>query len=165
MAKSSFRSFDNLTLQDLEAEAELIPLLTTEDEEALRNEELPEEVSILPLRNTVLFPGVVIPITAGRDKSIQLIKDANKSNKIIGVVAQKDQNIENPSTGDIYSLGTVAQILRVLKMPDGNTTVIIQGKRRFEIKSIVSEEPYLKASIEAVEELSLIHISEPTRPY
>ena len=152
MAKSSFRSFDNLTLQDLEAEAELIPLLTTEDEEALRNEELPEEVSILPLRNTVLFPGVVIPITAGRDKSIQLIKDANKSNKIIGVVAQKDQNIENPSTGDIYSLGTVAQILRVLKMPDGNTTVIIQGKRRFEIKSIVSEEPYLKASIEAVEE-------------
>ena len=74
MAKSSFRSFDNLTLQDLEAEAELIPLLTTEDEEALRNEELPEEVSILPLRNTVLFPGVVIPITAGRDKSIQLIK-------------------------------------------------------------------------------------------
>ena len=78
MAKSSFTSFDNLTLQDIEAEAELIPLLTTEDEEALRNEELPEEVPILPLRNTVLFPGVVIPITAGRDKSIQLIKDVNK---------------------------------------------------------------------------------------
>ncbi len=152
MAKSSFTSFDNLTLQDIEAEAELIPLLTTEDEEALRNEELPKEVAILPLINTVLFPGVVIPITAGRDKSIQLIKDANKSNKIIGVVAQKDQNIENPSPSDLYSLGTVAQILRVLKMPDGNTTIIIQGKRRFEIKSITKEEPYLKASIKPVEE-------------
>ena len=153
MAESSFTSFDNLTLQDIEAEAELIPLLTTEDEEALRNEDLPEEVSILPLRNTVLFPGVVIPITAGRDKSIQLIKDANKSEKIIGVVAQKDKNIENPSVGDIYSLGTVAQILRVLKMPDGNTTVIIQGKRRFEIKSIVSDQPYLKATIKPVDEI------------
>ena len=152
MAKSSFTSFDNLTLQDIEAEAELIPLLTTEDEEALRNEELPKEVAILPLRNTVLFPGVVIPITAGRDKSIQLIKDANKSDKIIGVVAQKDQNIENPSPSDLYSLGTVAQILRVLKMPDGNTTVIIQGKRRFEIQSITKEEPYLKAFIKPVEE-------------
>jgi len=152
MAKSSFTSFDNLTLQDIEAEAELIPLLTTEDEEALRNEELPKEVAILPLRNTVLFPGVVIPITAGRDKSIQLIKEANKSNKIIGVVAQKDQNIENPTPTDLYSLGTVAQILRVLKMPDGNTTVIIQGKRRFEIQSITSEEPYLKAAIKSVQE-------------
>ena len=91
-----------MTFQDIEAEAELIPLLTTEDEEALRSEELPKEVPLLPLRNTVLFPGVVIPITAGRDKSIQLIKDANKSDKIIGVVAQKDQNIENPSTSDIY---------------------------------------------------------------
>ena len=152
MAKSSFTSFDNLTLGDIETEAELIPLLTTEDEEALRNEELPEEVAILPLRNTVLFPGVVIPITAGRDKSIQLIKDANKSNKIIGVVAQKDHNIENPSPADLYSLGTVAQILRVLKMPDGNTTVIIQGKRRFEIESITNEVPYLKASIKPVQE-------------
>tara|TARA_B100000963_G_C22637933_1_gene678605 strand:+ start:4357 stop:6810 length:2454 start_codon:yes stop_codon:yes gene_type:complete len=152
MAKSSFTSFDNLTLGDIETEAELIPLLTTEDEEALRNEELPEEVAILPLRNTVLFPGVVIPITAGRDKSIQLIKDANKSNKIIGVVAQKDQNIENPSPADLYSLGTVAQILRVLKMPDGNTTVIIQGKRRFEIESITKNVPYLKASIKPVQE-------------
>jgi ATP-dependent Lon protease len=153
MAKSSFTSFDNLTLQDLESEAELIPLLTSEDEEALRNEELPKEVPILPLRNTVLFPGVVIPITAGRDKSIELIKDANKSDKIIGVVAQKDQNIENPGPSDLYALGTVAQILRVLKMPDGNTTVIIQGKRRFEIQSIVSEEPYIKASIKPVKEI------------
>ena len=152
MAKSIFTSFDNLTLQEIETEAELIPLLTPEDEEALRNEELPTEVAILPLRNTVLFPGVVIPITVGRDKSIQLIKDANKSDKIIGVVAQKDHNIENPSPSDLFSLGTVAQILRVLKMPDGNTTVIIQGKRRFEIQSIKTLEPYLKASIKPVNE-------------
>ena len=152
MAKSNITSFDNLTLQDIEAEAELIPLLTPEDEEALKNEDLPDQVPILPLRNTVLFPGVVIPITAGRDKSIQLIKDANNSDKIIGVVAQKDKSIENPSPSDLYSLGTVAQILRVLKMPDGNTTVIIQGKKRFEIKSIVEEKPYLKASIKPVKE-------------
>src|SRR6056300_46978 len=96
MARSIFNSIDNLSLQDIEAEADLIPLLTTEDEEALENEALPDTVPILPLRNTILFPGVVIPITAGRDKSIQLIKDANKSDKVIGVVAQKDQSVENP---------------------------------------------------------------------
>ena len=91
MAKPIFSNLDNLSLQDIESEAELIPLLTSEDEEALEKEDLPAEVSLLPLRNTVLFPGVVIPITVGRDKSIQLIKDANKGSKVIGVVAQKDQ--------------------------------------------------------------------------
>ena len=152
MAKSNFISFDNLSLNDIEAESELIPLLTTEDEEALSKEDLPDSVPILPLKNTVLFPGVVIPITAGRDKSIQLIKDANKGNKVIGVVGQKDQNIQDPGISDIYTVGTVAQILRVLKMPDGNTTVIIQGKKRFEIDSILEEKPYLRASIKPVEE-------------
>ena len=152
MAKSNFISFDNLSLNDIEAESELIPLLTTEDEEALSKEDLPDSVPILPLKNTVLFPGVVIPITAGRDKSIQLIKDANKGNKVIGVVGQKDQNIQDPVISDIYTVGTVAQILRVLKMPDGNTTVIIQGKKRFEIDSILEEKPYLRASIKPVEE-------------
>ena len=150
MARSFFSAIDNLSLQDIESEADLIPLLTTEDEEALENEALPEIVPILPLRNTVLFPGVVIPITAGRDKSIQLIKDANSTDKIIGVVAQKNQSIENPGSKDIYELGTVAQILRVLKMPDGNTTVIIQGKKRFKIKNILKEEPYIKSEIDAV---------------
>ena len=149
MARSFFSVIDNLSLQDIESEADLIPLLTTEDEEALENEALPEIVPILPLRNTVLFPGVVIPITAGRDKSIQLIKDANSADKIIGVVAQKNQSIENPGSKDIYELGTVAQILRVLKMPDGNTTVIIQGKKRFKIKNILKEEPYIKSEIDA----------------
>ena len=150
MAKPIFSNLDNLSLQDIESEAELIPLLTSEDEAALEKEDLPAEVALLPLRNTVLFPGVVIPITVGRDKSIQLIKDANKGSKVIGVVAQKDQAVENPGANDIYSLGTVAQILRVLKMPDGNTTIIIQGKKRFEIDQIISEEPYLKATTRTV---------------
>jgi ATP-dependent Lon protease len=152
MAKPIFSNLDNLSLQDIESEAELIPLLTPEDEEALEKEDLPNEVPILPLRNTVLFPGVVIPITVGRDKSIQLIKDANKGSKVIGVVAQKDQTVENPGFKDIYTLGTVARILRVLKMPDGNTTIIIQGKKRFEIEKIISDAPYLKASTRSVDD-------------
>lgn len=152
MSKPIFNTLDNLSLQDIDAEGELIPLLTTEDEEALEREDLPEEVPILPLKNTVLFPGVVIPITVGRDKSIQLIKEANKGDKVIGVVAQKDQTIENPSVLDVFSLGTVAQILRVLTMPDGNTTIIIQGKKRFEIEQVISEDPYIKARIKKVEE-------------
>ena len=152
MAKPIFSNLDNLSLQDIESEAELIPLLTPEDEEALEKEDLPNEVPILPLRNTVLFPGVVIPITVGRDKSIQLIKDANKGSKVIGVVAQKDQAVENPGFKDIYTLGTVARILRVLKMPDGNTTIIIQGKKRFEIEKIISDAPYLKASTRSVDD-------------
>ena len=152
MSKPIFSSLDNLSLQDIDAEADLIPLLTTEDEEALEREDLPESVPILPLRNTVLFPGVVIPITVGRDKSIQLIKDANKGDKVIGVVAQKDQEVEDPSIVDVFPLGTVAQILRVLTMPDGNTTIIIQGKKRFEIQQLISEDPYIKAKIKSVSE-------------
>ena len=154
MGNFQFKNLDNLSLQELENEAELIPLLTSEDEEALQNESLPPQVPILPLKNTVLFPGVVIPITAGRDKSIQLIKDANSGEKVIGVVAQRDLNEENPGPQDLYDLGTVAQILRVLKMPDGNTTVIIQGKKRFQIDQYVQEQPYLKATIRPVEEQS-----------
>ena len=152
MAQSFFSNLDNLSLRDIESEADLIPLMTTEDEEALESESLPEVVPILPLRNTVLFPGVVIPITAGRDKSIKLIKDANATNKIIGVVAQQNEGVENPNPEDIHKIGTVAQILRVLKMPDGNTTIIIQGKKRFKIKSVIEENPYMKASIEPIKE-------------
>ena len=152
MARSIFNTIDNLSRQDIESDADLIPLMTTEDEEALENEVLPKAVPILPLRNTVLFPGVVIPITAGRDKSIKLIKDANKSDKIIGVVAQRNDDVENPGAQDIFQMGTVAQILRVLKMPDGNTTIIIQGKKRFKINSITEEQPYLRAEIDPVQD-------------
>ncbi len=154
MAKSKFLKLDRLSFQDVIGEdSELIPLLTPEDEEIINNESVPETLPILPLRNTVLFPGVVIPITAGRDKSIELINDANKSDKIIGVVAQRNESVEQPGLKDIYQTGVVAQILRVLKMPDGNTTVIIQGKKRFEITELIQEKPYLKAKVtEAVEE-------------
>ena len=143
MSNHKILTIDNLSLQEFDSEAELIPLLTPEDEEEMINEELPDSLFILPLRNMVLFPGVVIPITAGRDKSIKLIDDANAAGKIIGVVAQKNEEVEDPTKNDIHTIGTVARILRVLKMPDGTTTVILQGKKRFEIDTVVSEEPYI----------------------
>ena len=152
MATSKFSSFDNLSLQSLNEDSELIPLLSPEDEEEMNSEELPETLPILPLRNTVLFPGVVVPITAGRDASIHLIKDANNGSKVIGVVSQKDESVENPGIKDINTLGTVARILRVLQMPDGNTTVIIQGKKRFEIAEILTEKPYLTATVRETRE-------------
>ncbi|MBT6882120.1 MAG: endopeptidase La [Flavobacterium sp.] len=154
MSKSKIVTLDSLSLSNiLNEDSELIPLMTPEDEEIINKEDIPEILSILPLRNTVLFPGVVIPITAGRDKSIQLINDANKGDKVIGVVAQRDEDVEDPTSEDIYKTGVVAQILRVLKMPDGNTTVIIQGKKRFEINELIQEQPYLKAKVqEAIED-------------
>jgi ATP-dependent Lon protease len=157
MSKTKIIKLDSLSFQNIMNEdSELIPLMTPEDEEIINNESIPEILPILPLRNTVLFPGVVIPITAGRDKSIQLIKDANKGNKIIGVVAQRNEDVEEPTMKDIHTTGVVAQILRVLKMPDGNTTIIIQGKKRFEIEQIIEEKPYLKAAVrEAIEERTI----------
>jgi ATP-dependent Lon protease len=146
-------SFDNLSLQEFDTEAELIPLMTPEDEEEMSKEELPSSLPILPLRNTVLFPGVVIPITAGRDKSIKLINEANAGDKIIGVVAQKNEEDEDPTKNDIHQIGTVARILRVLKMPDGNVTVILQGKKRFEVDAVIQETPYIKATIKEVQEI------------
>ena len=151
MSKSKILTLDSLSLSNiLNEDSELIPLMTPEDEEIINKEDIPEILSILPLRNTVLFPGVVIPITAGRDKSIQLINDANKGDKVIGVVAQRDEDVEDPTSEDIYKTGVVAQILRVLKMPDGNTTVIIQGKKRFQINELIQEQPYLKAKVQEV---------------
>jgi ATP-dependent Lon protease len=152
MARSKVTSLDNLSFQDINEDAELIPLMTPEDEEAMNKEELPEILPILPLRNTVLFPGVVIPITAGRDKSIKLINETNKGNKIIGVVSQIDENIEDPELKDINKVGTVAKILRVLKMPDGNTTIILQGQKRFEVNEIITSIPYMTATIKEVPE-------------
>ena len=153
MSNHKILTIDNLSLQEFDSEADLIPLLTPEDEEEMNNEDLPDSLAILPLRNMVLFPGVVIPITAGRDKSIKLINDANAAGKIIGVVAQKNEQDEDPTTEDIHKVGTVARILRVLKMPDGNVTVILQGKKRFEIDAVVSETPYITAKIKEVAEI------------
>ncbi|AWH85826.1 endopeptidase La [Flavobacterium album] len=153
MPNRKILNIDSLSLQELDTDAELIPLMTPEDEEEMNNEELPGTLAILPLRNMVLFPGVVIPITAGRDKSIKLINDANADSKIIGVVAQKDESVEEPGADDIHTVGTVARILRVLKMPDGNTTVILQGKKRFEIDTVTTDQPYLKATTKEVSEV------------
>jgi ATP-dependent Lon protease len=153
MAKSGLFNLDNLSTENIDEDAELIPLMTSEDEEEINRELLPEDLPILPLKNTVLFPGVVIPITAGRDKSIKLISDANNGNKTIGVVAQKSDEDEHPTYEDIHKVGVVAKILRVLKMPDGNTTVIIQGKKRFKISEPVKDQPYLRCKIEDFEEV------------
>lgn len=152
MAKSKFTTLDKLSFQTMHEDADYIPLMSSEDEEAMHDEELPEILPILPLRNTVLFPGVVIPITAGRDKSIKLINETNKGNKVIGVVSQKEESEEEPGIDDINTIGTVAQILRVLKMPDGNVTVIIQGKKRFEVAEVITTEPYMTATIREVAE-------------
>lgn len=135
-----------------EPTGEMIPLLSPEEEKEMTSEEIPETLSILPIRNTVLFPGVVIPITVGRKKSIHLVREANQGNKIIGVVAQLNPEIENPVADDLASVGTVAQIIKTLVLPDGNTTIIIQGKRRFEIEEFISEEPHFVAKVTALEE-------------
>ena len=161
MSNSKVLKIDSLSLQNiLDEDSELIPLMTPEDEEEINKELLPEVLPILPLRNTVLFPGVVIPITAGRDQSIQLIKDVNKGDKVLGVVSQIDPDVETPKGDDIYKTGVVAQILRVLKMPDGNTTVIIQGKKRFQIDEVTQEEPYLKATTKEFLEDTFIEDSD-----
>ncbi|MCX2482700.1 endopeptidase La [Pedobacter sp. MR2016-24] len=128
-------------------DTEFFPLMSQHDEDEMNNEETPEILAILPLRNTVLFPGVVIPITVGRDKSIKLIKEAYKGNKIIGVVSQLDVSIEDPTFEQLNKVGTVAHIIKMLQMPDGNTTVIIQGKQRFSLLEEVQSEPYIKVKV------------------
>lgn len=144
---SSFQ-FDKISLINaIDGEAEFIPLMTSEDEEEMNQEETPEILPILTLRNTVLFPGVVIPITVGRDKSIKLIQEANKGDKVIGVVSQKDDQVEEPELEQLHEVGTIARILKMFRMPDGNTTVIIQGKKRFKLLEMIETEPYLKAKV------------------
>jgi len=150
---ANFFDFNN-NFGPVEEESELIPLMTSDDEEAILKESLPESVPILPLRNAVLFPGVVIPISATRDKSVKLIKNANSNNKLIGVVSQKDSNVSDPTINDVNKIGTVAKILRVLQMPDGNLTIIIQGKKRFSIEKLISETPFITSSINELKEIS-----------
>ncbi|MCX6323512.1 MAG: endopeptidase La [Sphingobacteriales bacterium] len=143
-----------LLMQSGEDEMEFMPIIPLNEEEEDGNDlqPIPDELPILPLRNTVLFPGVVIPITVGRDKSIKAVSDAYKTDKLVGVVAQKDSNIEEPSVSDLEAVGTVAKIVKLIKMPDGGTTIIIQGRKRFRIESITTEDPYFKARISLLEE-------------
>ena len=150
---SKIFDLSSISLDPIDEESELIPLMTSDDEEAISKESIPATLPILPLRNTVLFPGVVIPITATRDKSVKLIKNANSGDKLIGVVSQKDGSVSNPTQSDINNIGTVAKILRVLQMPDGNLTIIIQGKKRFNIKNFISEDPFILASVNELIEL------------
>src|SRR5690606_2612421 len=132
---------------------DLIQLINPEQESDLKPEDLPEELSILPIKNTVLFPGVVIPITVGRQKSIKLVKKAYQGSRIVGVLAQKNSQAEEPSIDDLYRTGTVARIIKMLVLPDGNTTIIIQGKNRFAIREFVQEEPFLTAKVDLQPEL------------
>ncbi|MDO5655528.1 MAG: endopeptidase La [Flavobacteriaceae bacterium] len=139
---------DNLSLQEnITEDAEFIPLLSPEEEDHLLNTETPKELAILPLRNTVLFPGVVIPIAAGRDKSLKLLRDAYRKKEIIGVTSQIDASVDEPDDDEVNLIGTAAKIHKMIKMPDGNTTVILQGLRRFQIEEFITNEPYFKARI------------------
>ncbi len=151
---SNIFNLNTISFDPIDEESDLIPLMTSDDEEAISKESIPETLPILPLRNTVLFPGVVIPITATRDKSVKLIKHANTGDKLIGVVSQKDSSVSEPTFSDINKIGTVAKILRVLQMPDGNLTIIIQGKKRFKIKNIVSEDPFILSSVDEIKEFN-----------
>ncbi len=132
-----------------EEEMDFLPIIPLNEHDADASDivDIPAELALLPLRNTVLFPGVVLPITVGRDKSIKAVTDAYKSSKLIGVVAQKDSNVEDPAARDLEAIGTVAKIVKQIKMPDGGTTIIIQGKNRFSIDAVTSEDPYFKAGI------------------
>jgi ATP-dependent Lon protease len=150
----SYDPFDfKNTMPSINEDSEFFPLMSSEDEAEMNNEEVPEFLPILPLRNTVLFPGVVIPITVGRDKSIKLIRDANKGSRLIGVVAQQDVSIEDPTFSQLHKVGTIALIIKMLQMPDGNTTVILQGKKRFILKDEVQSEPYIKATLDPFKEV------------
>ena len=134
-------------------DSDFIPLISEEDEESITMTQIPDTLPILPLRNTVLFPGVIIPITVGRDKSIKLVRDVYHKSKIIGTVAQKDPNVDEPGPDELYNVGTVAQLLRILEMPDGSTSVIIQGKKRFRIDEVISTDPYYLAKVSPMEDV------------
>ncbi|HEY8512545.1 MAG TPA: endopeptidase La [Cyclobacteriaceae bacterium] len=148
-----YKSFPIQLVQD--DSDDLIQMINPEQESDLRPEDLPEELSILPIKNTVLFPGVVLPITVGRQKSIRLVKKAYQGSRIIGVVAQKNSQAEEPLTEDLYRVGTVARIIKMLVLPDGNTTIIIQGKNRFSINDFLTEDPFLTAKVTLLPEKSI----------
>ncbi len=153
MSKLIEKGFSKIFLQAaINEDADFIPLISDEDEDMITKTNIPESLPLLPLRNTVLFPGVVIPISVGRNKSIKLIKEIYKKNKILGTVAQKDANTDEPKFEELYKVGTVAQIVRILEMPDGSTSVIIQGKKRFQIEKLIKSEPYYVAGVQALED-------------
>jgi ATP-dependent Lon protease len=144
--------FQNLMVGEYSGEGDLIQLITEDESEEQGKEAFEEEIPILSVRNTVLFPGVVIPITVGRQRSIRLVKKAQKGNKLVGVCAQINSGNDDPAWDDIYQVGTIAKIIKMIVLPDGNTTIIIQGKKRFKIKEQVTDDPYFIAKVEYLEE-------------
>ena len=160
MGENKGQSFRDMIFTGIgDDDTELIPIIADGDEEELKNFQAPDILPILPLRNTVLFPGVVIPITVGRQKSLKLIQDVFREDKLLGTVTQKEGSIDDPSQKDLYKVGTVAQILKILEMPDGSTSVIIQGKRRFEITNYLEEFPYFRAQVKLLDEILPINDS------
>jgi ATP-dependent Lon protease len=154
MSKLQEKKLNELLLSSsVNEDTDFIPLISEEDEESITMTEVPETLPILPLRNTVLFPGVIIPITVGRDKSMKLVRDIYHKSKIIGTVSQRDPNIEEPGPDDLNRVGTVAQLLRILEMPDGSTSVIIQGKKRFKIDELISTDPYYLARVSGLDDV------------
>jgi len=149
-----------LSQEGFDEDTEFIPIVSDEEADEILNMEVPEILPILPLKNTVLFPGVVIPITVGREKSLALIKDVYKKNKILGTLAQKNTSIEDPELKDLYQIGTVAQVLKILEMPDGTTSVIIQGKKRFQIDEMVSQTPYLLSKVNILDDVKSDDLDE-----
>jgi ATP-dependent Lon protease len=145
---------ERLFFQRTEQEMDFMPIIPINETEHdnLADTEIPKEIPILPLRNTVLFPGVVLPITVGRDKSIKAVHDAYRTDKLIGVLAQRDSSVEDPTMKELVDVGTIARIIKVIKMPDGGTTVILQGKRRFKVGSITTDDPYFKAQVILLQE-------------
>ncbi|MFY8126988.1 MAG: endopeptidase La [Chitinophagaceae bacterium] len=136
---------------DNEGENEFLPILPlNENDDSEKTFEVPNNIILLPLRNTVLFPGIVLPITVSREKGVKAVTEANKANKLIGVIAQKDHSIEDPEAKDLCNIGTVAKIIKVIKMPDGGSTIIIQGKKRFSINEVTTTEPFFTANVSAV---------------
>lgn len=155
MANFNKKNLSDILFDSIEANAEIIPIVTDEDVMSPSKVEVPEVLPILPLKNAILFPGVVMPITVGRVQSIRLIRDYNKKEKIIGVATQKNAGIEKPVIGDLYATGTAAQILKILEMPDGNTMVILQGLSRIAIMDQVQHEPYMMCNVIARDEITL----------
>lgn len=154
MGKLKSSGFENMFLSGMmQDDSDFIPIIADGDDADLKNTEVPDVLPLLPLRNTVLFPGVVLPINVGRKKSLKLIQDVYKGSRLLGTVAQKDYTIDDPQVKDFYSVGTLAEILKILEMPDGSTSVIIQGKRRYAIREFVAEEPYYKATVEPLNDV------------
>ena len=155
MFKQKETFFDFMNDEDnIDGTPEFLPLFSKQEEDESNKMEIPNELPVLAIKNTVLFPGVIFPITVGRDKSIKLIKDANKGDKTIAVVSQKNAEVEDPGLADIYSIGVLAKIIKLMRMPDGTTTVIIQGKRRIQIGELTQAEPYMKAQVSAYPDLT-----------